>query len=101
MAPLWGSGDVSGDEPKFAAHHEGMDTSNLTVFGVDETELGNARAASGDARKYAPSHGGWVGITTYMDNSVTPPKLRVKSETLVAIGITGLDQANDDTIYTP
>ena len=98
MAPLWGSGDVSGDEPKFTAHHEGMDTSNLTVFGVDETELGNARAASGDARNYAPSHGGWVGITTYNDMH---GNLRVKSEVLVAIGITGLDQANDDTIYTP
>ena len=95
MAPLWGSGDVSGDEPKFTAHHEGMDTSNLTVFGVDATELGVANAASGDARKYAPSHEGWVGITTYMDNSVTPPVLRVKSEVLVAIGITGLDQADD------
>ena len=89
--------DRSGDEPKFTAHHEGMDTSNLTVFGVDETELGVANAASGDARKYAPAHGGWVGITTYMDNSVNPPKLRVKTEPLVAIGITGLDQA-DDTI---
>ena len=36
-------------------------------FGVDETELGVANAASGDARKYAPTHGGWVGITTYND----------------------------------
>lgn len=95
MAPLWGSGDVSGDEPKFAAHHEGMDTSNLTVFGVDATELGVAKTATGDARKYAPTHEGWVGITTYMDNSVNPPVLRVKSEVLVAIGITGLDQADD------
>ena len=95
MAPLWGSGDVSGDEPKFTAHHEGMDTSNLTVFGVDATEIGVARTATGDARKYAPSHGGRVGITTYMDMH---GNLRVKTETLVAIGITGLDQA-DDTIF--
>ena len=96
MAPLWGSGDTSADEPKFTAHHQGMHTSNLTVYGVDETEAGNAAST-----QYAVAHGGWVGITTYMDNSVNPPKLRVKSETLVAIGITGLDQANDDTIYTP
>jgi hypothetical protein len=90
MAPLWGSGDTSADEPKFTAHHEGMDTSNLTVFGVDETEAGLARTTA-----YKVSHGGWVGITTYMDNSHNPPRLRVKSETLVAIGITGLDQSDD------
>ena len=93
MAPLWGSGDTPADEPKFTAHHEGMDTSNLTVYGVDETELGNAANT-----QYAVAHGGWVGITTYNDMH---GNLRVKSETLVAIGITGLDQANDDTIFTP
>ena len=27
---------------------------------------------------------GWVGVTTYMDNSSTPPALRVKKEILVA-----------------
>jgi len=90
MAPLWGSGDVSGDEPKFAAHHEGMDTSNFTVYGVDETEVGLAATTA-----YAVTHGGWVGITTYVDVHGT---LRVKSETLVAIGITGLDQ-NDDAVF--
>ena len=90
MAPLWGSGDTAADEPKFTAHHEGMDSSNLTVFGVDNTEAGLAATTA-----YAVSHGGWVGIITYMDNSVNPPKLRVKSETLVAIGITGLDQSDD------
>jgi hypothetical protein len=93
MAPLWGSGDVSGDEPKFTAHHEGMDTSNLKVYGVDETEAGNAAST-----QYAVAHGGWVGITTYYD---VHGNYRVKSETLVAIGITGLDQSNDDTFYTP
>ena len=90
MAPLWGSGDVSGDEPKFAAHHEGMDTSNFTVYGVDATEVGLAATTA-----YAVAHGGWVGITTYVDVHGT---LRVKSETLVAIGITGLDQ-NDDAVF--
>ena len=93
MAPLWGSGDTAADEPKFTAHHEGMDSSNFTVYGVDETELANAAST-----QYAVAHGGWVGITTYNDMH---GNLRVKSETLVAIGITGLDQANDDTVYTP
>ena len=87
MAPLWGSGDAAGQEPKFASHHEAMDTSNFTVYGVDETEVGLAATTA-----YAVSHEGWVGIKTYTDchNNV-----RVKNEVLVAIGITGLDQADD------
>ena len=87
MAPLWGSGDTASDEPKFTAHHQSMDTSNFTVYGVDETEVGVAVTT-----QYAVSHGGWVGIKTYVD---TPGNLRVKSETLVAIGIIGLDQSDD------
>ena len=51
------------------------------IYGVDTTEQGVANAASGDARKYAPAHAGWVGITTYNDNA---GNLRVKTETLVA-----------------
>ena len=90
---LWGKTDTSGDEPKFTSHHEGMDTSNFTVFGVDATEQAVANAASGDARKYAPAHAGWVGSTTYLDQHGT---LRVKTETLVASSsITG--DAADDT----
>ena len=50
---LWGNVDSAGQEPKFAAHHEGMDSSNFTVFGVDETELGNAATT-----QYAVSHEG-------------------------------------------
>ena len=34
------------------------------IFGVDTTEITVANAASGEARKYAPAHAGWVGITT-------------------------------------
>ena len=30
-------------------------------------------------------HSGWVGVTTYMDNSATPPAMRVKKEVLVAM----------------
>ena len=51
------------------------------IYGVDTTEQGVANAASGDARKYAPPHAGWVGITTYNDLN---GNLRVKTETLVA-----------------
>ena len=62
------------------------------VFGVDTTEITVANAASGEARKYAPPHAGWVGIQTYNDMH---GNFRVKSETLVASSsITG-DAADD------
>ena len=64
------------------------------VFGVDTTEQGVVNGKTGDARKYAPAHAGWVGITTYNDMH---GNLRVKTETLVASSsITG--DAGDDTI---
>ena len=54
-----------------------------SVYGVDTAETETARAATGDARLYKPQHAGWVGITTYID---CHDRLRVKSETLVAMG---------------
>ena len=53
---LWGKTDNTAGEPKFTSHHEAMDTSNFTVYGVDTNEQTVATAASGDARKYAPQH---------------------------------------------
>ena len=62
------------------------------IYGVDKTEQTVANAASGEARKYAPPHAGWVGIQTYNDMH---GNFRVKSETLVASSsITG-DAADD------
>jgi hypothetical protein len=66
------------------------------VFGVDEIELGVANAASGDGRKYASPHTGWVGITTYID---CHGELRVKHEVLVAGGILTTSDAPDDTQF--
>ena len=72
------------------------------VFGVDNTEIGVARAATGDAGKYAPAHAGWVGITSYIDQH---GNLRVKSEVLVAMGKDSAgnggiqSDASDDTLY--
>ena len=63
------------------------------VFGVDTTELSVANAASGDARKYAPPHAGWVGIQTYFDQH---GNLRVKSEVLVASSSITNDASDDD-----
>ena len=63
------------------------------IYGVDTTEQGVANAASGEARKYAPPHAGWVGIQTYND---AHGRFRVKTEVLVASSsITG--DADDDT----
>ena len=36
--PLWGKTDNTAGEPKFTSHHEGMDSSNFTMYGVDTTE---------------------------------------------------------------
>ncbi len=65
------------------------------VFGVDNTEVSVARTATGNARKYAPTHSGWVGVTTYVDMH---GKLRVKTETFVA-GSSITTDAADDTRY--
>ena len=32
--PLWGKTDNTAGEPKFTSHHEGMDSSNFTMYGV-------------------------------------------------------------------
>ena len=92
--PLWGKTDNTAGEPKFTTHHEAMDTSNFTMYGVDTTEQGVANAASGTARKFAPAHAGYVGITSYTDMH---GNLRVKTEVIVASSsITG--DASDDQL---
>tara|TARA_B100001175_G_scaffold290443_1_gene274897 strand:- start:56 stop:349 length:294 start_codon:yes stop_codon:yes gene_type:complete len=91
---LWGSVDNDASEPKNLATGEFQGTAGKTIFGVDNTEQGVANAASGDARKYAPAHSGWVGIATHMDMH---GNLRVKAETLVAINIASGDQSDDAT----
>jgi len=64
------------------------------IYGVDTTEQSVANAASGDARKYAAPHAGWVGITTYSNHDGT---LRVKTEVLVAGSTITSDR--EDTTY--
>ena len=64
---LWGTVDNNASEPKNLAEGEFQGTAGKAIFGVDNTEQGVANAASGDARKYAPPHAGWVGISTHMD----------------------------------
>lgn len=56
-------------------------TQDSFVYGV-----GNNGTVSANKTKYDVAHGGWVGVTTYVDNH---GNLRVKSEVLVAAsGIT-------------
>ena len=62
------------------------------IFCVDTTEQTVAKGKTGDARKYAPAHAGWVGITSYTDNH---GNFRVKTEVLVA-GSSISGDASDD-----
>ena len=90
--PIYTLGDVNYDAPNAKSNR------TSSVFGVDTTEQAVANAATGNARKYAPAHAGWVGVTTYTDMH---GNLRVKTETLVAgSSITGdAGDAADDAKY--
>jgi Zn-dependent alcohol dehydrogenase len=66
------------------------------TVGVSTAEIGIANTATGDARKYAPAHAGWVGVTTYNDMH---GNYRVKTETLVAGSMIDGDAAADDDKY--
>jgi hypothetical protein len=61
------------------------------VFGVDKNEVSLASTT-----KYAVAHSGWVGVQTYVDMH---GNLRVKSEVLVAGGISTSFDANDDAFF--
>ena len=74
------------------AEGEFQGTANKAIYGVDDTEQGVANAASGDARKYAAPHSGWVAVNTYTDMH---GNARVKTETLVAMNIVSGDQSDD------
>ena len=89
---LWGNVDQDADEPKNLATGEFQGTANKAIYGVDVTEQGVANAASGDARKYAAPHAGWVAVNTYTDMH---GNTRVKAETLVAMNIVSGDQSDD------
>ena len=89
---LWGSVDNDASEPKNLATGEFQGTANKAIYGVDDTEQGVANASSGDARKYAAPHAGWVAVNTYTDMH---GNTRVKTETLVAMNIASGDPADD------
>ena len=78
------------EKPKSTLHDSNWGAGE--IYGVDTTEITVANAASGNARKYAPPHAGWVGITTYNDNA---GNLRVKHEVLVAGSSISADSGDD------
>ena len=90
--PLWGVADSNAGEPKNLSTGECPGTAGKVIYGVDNTEQGVVNGKTGDARKYAAPHAGWVGIATHMDMH---GNLRVKTETLVALNITSADQSDD------
>ena len=65
------------------------------IYCVDTTEQSVANAASGNARKYAPPHAGWVGISSYTDMH---GNFRVKTETLVATSSISADASDDEIL---
>ena len=81
------------ENPAFAAP-EAKSNKTDVIYGVDTTEQSVVNDASGDARKYAAPHAGWVGITTYNNHDGT---LRVKTEVLVAGSTITSDR--EDTTY--
>jgi hypothetical protein len=68
------------------------------VFGVNNTEttVAAGKTVGGKNAAYAVAHAGWVGVTTYVD---THGNFRVKSETLVAGGISTTTDAADDARF--
>jgi hypothetical protein len=68
------------------------------VFGVTSTEttVAAGRTVGGKNAAYAVAHSGWVGVTTYVD---THGNFRVKSEVLVAGGISTTTDAADNARF--
>jgi hypothetical protein len=88
LASTISAGISTGDTIQFRRRTDGY---FKDVFGVDAIEVGVARTT-----KYAVAHSGWVGIMTYID---THGNLRVKSEVLVAGGISTTSDAADDSRF--
>tara|TARA_B100000131_G_scaffold270397_1_gene270218 strand:- start:77 stop:625 length:549 start_codon:yes stop_codon:yes gene_type:complete len=88
--PIYAHGDSKYDAPQAKAGGAGINTVTTDIFGIDAAEAGVARSTA-----YEVAHQGWVGVQTYTDMH---GNLRVKSETLVAMGIAN-DLDEDDTQY--
>jgi len=89
--PIYTLGDSKYDAPETKTTGFSTNPVFTGIFGVDRIETGIAATTA-----YAVAHQGWVGVTTYID---CHGNLRVKSETLVAIGIDTTSDASDDSLY--
>jgi len=79
-AAISGQQWTANQQPKYTLFDTNYN-SRTQIFGVSEDEVGVAHTTV-----YSVTHGGWVGIKTYVDNH---GNLRVKHEVLVAMsGIT-------------
>ena len=92
--PLWGVADSNAGEPKNLAEGEFQGTAGKAIFGVDNTEQGvvNGKMEMLVSMQHHTLDG--LELNTYG----YARKLRVKTETLVALNITSADQS-DDTIF--
>ena len=75
------------EQPKFLVTDSNYGADD--IYGVDNTEVGVARGTA-----YSVAHGGWVGITSYVDSN---GNTRVKTEVLVAMGKGKDSDGSDDT----
>lgn len=79
-AAISGQQWTANQQPKYTLFDTNYNSRN-EIYGIDESEVGIAKTTA-----YSVTHGGWVGIKTYVDNH---GNLRVKHEVLVAMsGIT-------------
>jgi len=83
-AAISASGFTITQVPKFTITDSSFSEANPD--GADEYVFGVAEGGltSAEGTQYETG-AGWVGVQTYMDNSTTPPSLRVKKEVLVAM----------------
>ena len=83
-AAISASGFTITQVPKFTITDSSFSEANPD--GADEYVFGVAEGGLAEAQGTQYETGaGWVGVQTYMDNSVTPAELRVKKEILVAM----------------
>jgi hypothetical protein len=100
-AAISGQQWTANQQPKYTLWDTNYN-SRTEIYGIDESEVAVAKTTA-----YSVTHGGWVGIKTYVDNH---GNLRVKHEVLVAMsgittgiaGTTGTGgDAADDTRFLP
>ena len=97
--PIYVLGDSHYRAPEAKSVGAGVSFAHFSgVFGVDRLEVAVAAATTvgGKNAAYAVAHSGWVGITTYVDGD---GNFRVKSEVLVAGGISTTADAADDARF--